>query len=60
MYKSINDKNDNPTSVFGREGAYALAQKEVQEDKKSFEKIYQHLKENETSLSEEDANLFPE
>lgn len=58
VYKSLDDSQDKPTAVFGREGAYGLAKREVAEDKKTFQKIYDHLKNNESALSEEDKNLL--
>ena len=57
-YKSINDEEGNVKGVFSREGAYALVKKEVEEDKKSYSKVYDYLKANEDSLQEEDRNLL--
>jgi hypothetical protein len=57
-YKSINDEDGNVQAVFGREGAYALVKKEVEEDKKAYSKVYDYLKANEDSLQEDDRNLL--
>ena len=52
-YKGLKDSKGNTITVYGREGALALATKEIEEDKVAYQSTYDYLKANEESLNEE-------